>query len=190
MKEQVRVLGIDDAPFRFKEGKVPVIGALMRGPDYLEAVMATEVTVDGDDADQAIERMVVGSRYQDQIGLVLIDGVALGGFNVIDIGSLHDRTDLPFATITRDRPDLDAIRSALQKHFDDWRERMEVITRQPLHTIETDFSPIFATFVGVDKASFELMVRRSTVRGVIPEPLRVAHLIATAWVKGESRGRA
>jgi len=190
MKEQVRVLGIDDAPFHFKEGKVPVIGALMRGHDYLEAVMATEVTVDGDDADQAIERMIVGSRYRDQIGLVLVDGVALGGFNVVDIGSLHERTGLPFATITRDRPDLDAIRSALQKHFDDWQERMNVISRLPIHTIDTDFSPIFATFIGVDEATFELMVRRSTVRGTIPEPLRVAHLIATAWVKGESYGRA
>jgi endonuclease V-like protein UPF0215 family len=190
MKEQVRVLGIDDAPFHFNEGRVPVIGALMRGPNYLEAVLATEVTVDGDDANHAIERMVNGSRYKDQIGLVMMDGVALGGFNVVDIESLHERTGLPFATITRDRPDLDAIRSALQKHFEDWRDRMEVISRQPIYMIDTDFSPIFATFIGVDKATFKGMVRRSTVQGAIPEPLRVAHLIATAWVKGESHGRA
>jgi endonuclease V-like protein UPF0215 family len=120
----------------------------------------------------------------------MMDGVALGGFNVVDIESLHERTGLPFATITRDRPDLDAIRSALQKHFEDWRDRMEVISRQPIYMIDTDFSPIFATFIGVDKATFKGMVRRSTVQGAIPEPLRVAHLIATAWVKGESHGRA
>jgi len=30
----------------------------------------------------------------------------------------------------------------------------------------------------------------STVRGALPEPLRIAHLIATALAKGESHGRA
>ena len=34
------------------------------------------------------------------------------------------------------------------------------------------------------------MLRASTVQGALPEALRVAHLIATAIVRGESRGRA
>ncbi|HEY5539301.1 MAG TPA: DUF99 family protein, partial [Thermoplasmata archaeon] len=33
-------------------------------------------------------------------------------------------------------------------------------------------------------------IRRCTVRGALPEPLRIAHLIATALVRGESKGKA
>ena len=34
------------------------------------------------------------------------------------------------------------------------------------------------------------MVRRCTVRGCLPEPIRLAHLVATALVRGESKGKA
>jgi endonuclease V-like protein UPF0215 family len=33
-------------------------------------------------------------------------------------------------------------------------------------------------------------ISHTMVQGAIPEPLRVAHLIATAMVRGESHGRA
>jgi uncharacterized protein len=34
------------------------------------------------------------------------------------------------------------------------------------------------------------IIRLSSTRGNIPEPLRVAHLIATGIILGESRGKA
>lgn len=190
MKDHSRVLGIDDAPFSFKEGKVPIVGALLRPPSYLEAVLTSVVTVDGNDADEMIINMLSCSRYKEQIGLVLIDGVALGGFNVVDIRRLNREMGLPFATITRDRPDMDAIGSALQGHFDDWHHRLEVIKALPLHQIATKHSPIYITCAGMPIDEVEGSIRHTTVQGAIPEPLRVAHLIATAMVRGESHGRA
>ncbi len=190
MKDQSRVLGIDDAPFSFKEGKVPIVGALLRPPSYLEAVLTSTVTVDGNDADEMIIDMLSRSRYRQQISLVLIDGVALGGFNVVDIRRLNRETGMPFATITRDRPDMDAIGSALQGHFADWRDRLDVITALPLHQIATKHSPIFITCAGMSIDDLEGSIRHTMVQGAIPEPLRVAHLIATAMVRGESHGRA
>ena len=63
MKEQVRVLGIDDAPFSFDDGRVPIVGVVVRLPGYVEGVMTSEVAVDGDDADRAIIDMVLRSAW-------------------------------------------------------------------------------------------------------------------------------
>jgi endonuclease V-like protein UPF0215 family len=44
--------------------------------------------------------------------------------------------------------------------------------------------------VGLDEAVARRFLRESTVHGALPEPLRVAHLIAGAIGTGVSRGRA
>ena len=43
--------------------------------------------------------------------------------------------------------------------------------------------------VGLTKAEARTLVERFAVHGHMPEPLRVAHLLARAFVTGESRGR-
>ena len=188
MKPQVRVLGIDDAPFSFGEGKVPIVGVVVRLPAYVEGVMMSEVTVDGDDADAAITGLILRSRYREQIRLVMIDGTAVGGFNVVDIDHLFQSTGIPFCTVTRERPDLDSIRAALQKHFPDWQRRLDLVERHLLAEVRTGHGSIFVSIAGTTIAEVEGLLRGSTVQGAMPEPLRLAHLIAAAMVKGESKG--
>jgi endonuclease V-like protein UPF0215 family len=190
MKDQIRILGIDDSPFRFGGGKALVVGAVMRAPSYLEGLMRTMVTIDGRDSTERLVEMVSGSRYCEQVKAVMLDGIALGGFNVVDIESLHSSLGIPVLTVTRDEPDLDDIKRALRKHFDDWEERYELISRFELRRVDTPHKPLFACGVGLAWSDFERIIRLSTVRGVVPEPLRVAHLVAAAMVKGESRGRS
>lgn len=190
MKPHVRILGIDDSPFSFGAGTALVVGAVMRTPSYLEGVMRTEVDVDGCDSTQKIVDMVSGSRYRDQIKTILIDGIALAGFNIIDVEQLHYELKIPVLTVTRDRPDMRSIRNALKKHFVDWRERYTLVTRLPLKRIETEHKPLWASGLGLEWSEFEEIVGASTVRGAVPEPLRVAHLIATAMTIGESHGRS
>ncbi len=190
MKTQVRILGIDDSPFRFKDEKALVVGALVRLPNYLEGVMRTEVTVDGTDSTDMLIEMVSRSRYKDQVKAVMLDGIALAGFNVVDVEKLRTNLDVPVITVTRDKPDFRKMRSALKKHFDDWESRYSKVTRLELREIETEQNPIYATVAGLDWGEAVRLVRQSTVRGVVPEPVRVAHLISSAMVRGESYGRS
>jgi hypothetical protein len=44
--------------------------------------------------------------------------------------------------------------------------------------------------IGIKRADAESVVKISSTRSLVPEPLRVAHLIATAIVRGESYGKA
>jgi endonuclease V-like protein UPF0215 family len=190
MKDQVRILGIDDGPFKFKQKSVLVVGVVMRAPQYIEGVCRSRVAVDGDDANSVLKKMINSSNYKDQLRLIMLDGVALGGFNIVDIEALYSDTEIPVTTITRTEPDLKLIQETLKSHFSDWKERWESINKLDLVKINTNFNPIYVKYVGLSKSEVQRYIRLTTVRGVLPEPIRVAHLIATAMVKGESAGRA
>ena len=190
MKARSRFLGIDDAPFRFSDESVPVIGVVVQAPAYIEGVLTTLAEVDGHDATDRIASMVRASRYRAGLAMVLIDGTAVGGFNVIDVDALRETVGRPIVTVTRRKPDLVAIETALRRRFDDWDERLELIRRHPVEAIRTRAGTVWVTFVGTKRADVQEALSLTTVRGVLPEPLRVAHLIAAGIVRGESRGRA
>jgi len=190
LKRQVRVLGIDDSPFAFDSDTVLVVGAVVRAPSYLEGIMVTECEVDGTDANEALELMISRSRFREQLKLIIIDGVALGGFNVVDISRLSASLCIPFATITRDPPDMTKIEKALKSHFADWEERLEVIIHHPLKAIPASHKPIHAAVSGMEFEEAARVIRECTIRGSIPEPVRIAHTVASGIVRGESKGRA
>ena len=189
MKAQVRVLGLDDAPFRFGDARVPVVGVVVRAPNYVEGVMTTSVAVDGDDATDVLAAKIAASRHREGLAAVLLDGIAFGGFNVVDLDALHAAIRVPVATVTREKPDLRAMVAALRRRFPDWRARARLLENHPLWELATGHRPLYGAGVGIDRADLATLLARSTVRGAVPEPLRLAHLIAAAVVKGESRGR-
>jgi endonuclease V-like protein UPF0215 family len=190
LKRQVRILGIDDSPFTFQSETALVVGVVARLPMYIEGIMRTEIRVDGSDANDAVIAMVCRSRYREQLRLILFDGVAVGGFNVIDIHRIHRETGIPAATVTREMPDFDRMEAALKAHFPDWQERLKIIKRDPMFTIGPRRRSLYATMSGTDAETLELMLAECTVQGRLPEPLRIAHLISSAMVRGESHGRA
>lgn len=173
---------------------VPIVGVIMRAGEYVEGILMGEVTVDGRDANDVLERMLLNSRYLTQIKAIFLDGIAFGGFNVIDIFRLAERTEIPVISITRDRPDMDSIFSALKQHFDDGTERVEIVRKGILEEFTVSSEGI--TYVlhgkcaGIEHADAVSMLQLSINRGAYPEPLRMAHMIGSALVKGESRGRA
>lgn len=190
MKPHLRVLGIDDSPFSFKEEEVIVVGAAVRLPNYLEGVLKTTAKVDGKDATDRLREMIRRSRYMENLAAILIDGIAIGGFNVVDIDSLHADLGIPVATVTRKKPDLGSMEKVLKAKFPDWQKRLSLITRRELHRIETEHKPLYVQIVGMELPEIEKIIAKSTVLGALPEPIRMAHLIATAVRTGESHGRA
>ncbi len=190
MKAKSRFLGIDDGPFRFEDDEVPVVGVAVQAPSYIEGVLMTHATVDGRDATDRILEMIRRSRYREGLRFVFLNGVAVGGFNVIDVDRLQKELEVPIATVTRRAPDLGAIQRALERKFDDWRERWELIRAHAIEEIATRHTPLRVTYVGATRREVIEALTLTTVRGALPEPLRVAHLVAAATVKGESHGRA
>jgi endonuclease V-like protein UPF0215 family len=189
MKRQIRILGIDDSSFSFGAKHVPVIGVVVRGSAYIEGVLRTTVVVDGRDATRVLTRLINHTRHKEQLKTIMLDGVALGGFNIVDIEELNEATGVPVITITRDEPDFEKIKDALRKHFDDWNTRWATLSRGTLERIEGHY-PLYVKHAGISLEDVKEIIRLSTIRGAIPEPIRLAHVIATGIVTGESYGRA
>lgn len=181
------VIGFDDAPFsRHHRGDVLVVGTVFAGA-RLDGVVSTKVRRDGANASARLAETVVGSRFHRQLHAVLLQGVALAGFNVVDVPRLADRLALPVLVVARHRPDMAAVRRALIERVPGGARKWRLIER--LGPME----PLAGLYVqrwGIDAAAAERLLRKTSINGKLPEPLRTAHLIAGGVTRGESRHRA
>lgn len=192
IKPEIRILGFDDGAFESKsKGKVPVVGLIFRGGKFLDGALKTEVTIDGNDATEKIVKLINSSRHKQQLKVIMFDGVTLGGFNIVDIKKLHKKTGLPVIVINRKIPNLEEVKNAL-KNFKNFKERWKKILNagKIKECIIGENKKVYYQSIGLDDEETEEIIKLSTTRSFIPEPLRVAHIIATAFVKGESSGRA
>lgn len=185
---QVRIVGVDDGPFdRARRGDVIVVGAIYRGGLFLDGMVATRIRRDGRNATARLAAMLRGSRYAPQLHYVMLDGIALGGFNVVDIHGLHEATGLPVLVVVRRRPDLTAVRAALER-LPGWEARWRLIERAG--AVEPMGPGLFVQRAGLDADEAEALLALSCTRANLPEPLRAAHIIAGALVTGEGGRRA
>jgi len=190
IKPEIRILGVDDSALLGK--RVKLVGTIFRGGTWLDGVLSSEITRDGKDATKVICRMVKESKHYKQVRVIMLDGVTYGGFNVVDISRLNKATDLPVIVVMRTSPDFKSIKAAL-RHFKDGAARLRVIKkagRIEKVSLKERKSPIYIQKAGISLESAIKIVRLSTTRSNIPEPLRVAHMIATGIIFGESRGKA
>jgi len=190
MKSEVRILGVDDGPFKFSDERTVLIGVVMRASGYLEGVLTRQITVDGNDATSIVIDMIKKSRHRKQLKAIMLDGVSFGGFNIVDIIQVVEKTTIPIITVTRDKPNFKKIKSALCAHFNDWEDRYEMMRKGRLYEMQTAYNPIFVKFVGMTYDEAKEIITLATIRGVIPEPIRISHLIASGIIRGESNGKA
>lgn len=185
-KPGIRILGIDDGPFdRNRNRQVLVVATVYRG-DQFDGLLTTRVVKDGWNATSKIIRMVRGSKFWAQLHAIMIDGIALGGFNVVNLAEVHRSLGLPAMAVCRNRPDLSSVRQALGKLSRPEARWRVIEAAGPLHAS----GPIWFQVTGASADWASTLIARSTVQGNIPEPLRAAHLIAGGLVHGQSGRRA
>jgi len=190
IKPEIRILGIDDSALT--SDKIIIIGAVFRGGEWLDGVLRSVITRDGMDATDIIIEMITSTKHYGQIRVVMLDGVTYGGFNPVDIVHIHKKTGLPVIVIMRACPDFGNIKAALW-NLPESQERLNIIRRagRIMRVVTKDASnPIYIQCAGIDMDNARRIVQLSSTRSNVPEPIRVAHLIATGVVCGESRGKA
>ena len=180
------VVGFDDAPFdRDARGDVAVIGVVFAGL-RLEGVLRGDVRRDGANATRTLVDLVGRSKFSPQLQLVLLQGIALAGFNVVDLDALHDETGLPIVVVSRRRPQLEKIRSALLANVRGGKGKWALLERAG--PMERSGS-VYMQRRGISADDAARTISALAVHGNIPEPLRVAHLIGGGITSGQSRGR-
>ena len=114
IKKEIRVIGIDDSPFnKFVKGSVLIIGVVFRGGSCLDGILSTKVKVDGNNSTKKLIELINKSKFKSQLRCIFLDGIALGGFNIVDIKELNEKTKIPVIVVVRHKPDIGAIKKTL-----------------------------------------------------------------------------
>ena len=195
IKNEIRVVGFDDGPFvhaqkkRGRKAQVLVVGVILRAKEYLDGVLSTYVELDGLDATGKIIKLVNGSRHFDQLRVILFSGLAVAGFNLIDIHKVSRETGKAVIAVTSKKPDRARFIEAL-KNLDRHEERRDIVGRAgEVKTIEVRRKKMYFQYAGATENEARELLIKTSHRSATPEAIRIAHIIASGIVDGESRGR-
>lgn len=187
MKNQIRVLGVDDGPFdKFdkKQKTALLVGTFFRGGDFLDGLVSTKAAIDGNDATSKIAGMINKSKhFKPQIKAVFLDGIAVAGFNIIDMQVLSKKTGMPVVVVMRTYPEFAKMKKALVKLGREKKIKLVEKAGKPIK-----LGKIWFQYAGCTKEFARDVIKVTTKNSYVPEPLRLAHIIATGIVKGESSG--
>ncbi len=162
-----------------------IAGVVCAGTRF-EGLVFGALRQDGWNATTVLRDLLAGGKFLPQLHLVLLDGIAFGGFNVVDLEALAAALERPCVAVMRASPDLAAVERALRR-LPRPERRLELLRRAgPIH-VHGRF-----TFQvrGGDPRAIGAALHRLTDRGNVPEALRLAHLVGSAVVRGESGRRA
>lgn len=207
----MNVIGFDDGPFaREHRGDVLLVGAVCAGT-RLDGVVSGFIRRDGANATRRMIELVRRSQFG-HVRAVMLQGIAVGGFNVVDLHELSEALSVPVLAVMRRPPDLDGVHRAL---FSDapalrppvrgaakkWRLIQRAGAIEPLGTsrrslrkqgptgLHTLSPRLWVQRAGMSLEAARKLVAATTLHGNVPEPVRLAHLIAGGLVTGCSRGR-
>lgn len=185
-KREIRILGIDDSPFKkFKKGNILVIGTIFRGGTLLDGILTTKVSIDGNNSTKKLIHMINSSKFKPQLRCILLNGIALAGFNVVDIEELNKKTKIPVIVVIRKYPDFKKIEETLKK-INKHKKYKLIHKAGPVEQV----GKIYIQKKGISLEKTKHILKLTCTRSLIPEPIRVAHLIASGVITGESKGKA
>ncbi|WP_456367797.1 endonuclease dU [Thermococcus sp.] len=189
VKGQIRTVGFDDGTFSFsskiENRKTILIGVVMKGSIEVVGILARWITVDGTDSTEAIIDAVNSSRFKD-LRVIMLKGITYAGFNLVDVERVYEETGLPVIVVIRKKPNITAMENALKKHFPDAEKRISLLKKAP-PLVELIPDRLYIQAVGIGREVAEEVVKVTTKTGLTPEPLRLAHMIASAVMTGESK---
>jgi endonuclease V-like protein UPF0215 family len=182
-KKAVRALGIAESFVKGMSERAILAGVVMRADKVVDGFGFAAATVGGMDAtDKIIDLHETLGR--DDINFILLNGCIISWYNVVDLHKVADETRLPLLCVTYEASE------GLEKYFlelfpDDGAYRVQVYhkngSRTPitLHTGNT----VYTRFINMTLDEAKGLLNKFTAHGAVPEPLRVARLLARSLVK-------
>lgn len=186
LRKEIRVIGFDDASFdKFNDKQTLLIGVVYRGGQFMDGVISSIIEVDGNNATSVMIQLVQSCKFQPQLRCILLDGIAVGGFNIIDTQQLAEQTGIPVLVVIRDYPNIPQIHAALKK----LGMEKKIILLGKAGPIE-QIRKLYVQRINLSSEEAKEILEITCTHSHIPEPLRIAHLIGQGIMMGESRGRA
>jgi len=185
-KKGLRGLAIAES-FRQNSSKSIFSGIVMRRDFVIDGFIFGSATLEGDDATDTILAMYDELQRPD-VSYILISGLILSMYNVVNIKKLFDSLKIPIIGISYN--DSQGIEDALKHHFpnsfaskiNDYHKlgNREKIILNTSHNV-------FVRKEGCTLNEVKHLLNELTLHGSIPEPIRVSQLLAkTLLQKGLS----
>jgi endonuclease V-like protein UPF0215 family len=185
-EKRPHVLGVDDAPFhKDHDSEVDIVGVVMEGGTVVEGVATTTFSVDGANATGFFVDWISDLKWKPTLDLIVFGGITIAGLGILDLPRIADRLAVPTAAATRhSTSDSDLDRALRTAGLED---RLHILDRTPVSRRTED--GLHLASAGAASAEVDRMIRATLNKASLPEPLRVAHLVAAAISRGSSRGR-
>ena len=178
-KPGIRALGVAES-FRQGQKRSVLAGVVMRSDLVIDGVALGRTKVGGDDATSSIVSLYRKFGRND-VNLIMVSGAILSLYNIIDVDELSARTKLPVVCLTY--KETAGIEGSIRRHFPEGAElklqayrRLGRRTRVKLGTGKR----VFVRSAGIESGELRRALNSFTLQGSIPEPVRVAKLLARA----------
>lgn len=176
-KKGLRGLAIAES-FRLGEKTSHLAGVVMRRDFIVDGFVFGTSTIEGDDATDSILQMYQRLN-RDDISFVMISGLIISMYNIVDIKKIRDKLKIPIIGVTYE--DSKGIEDAIKHHFpDSYQSKIDkyknlgLRTKISLHTGHD----LYVRTEGCTAQETKTLLDTFTLQGAIPEPLRVAQMLA------------
>jgi endonuclease V-like protein UPF0215 family len=183
-KKGLRVLGIAES-FSGRE-RSTLCGVVMRKDLLIDGAAFADVTVGGTDATDAVIQIQHELGRKD-INCLMLSGCVISWFNILDPQKISCSGGLPVIAVTYE--DSPGLIDDIRHHFPGDTERISAYRNLGARS-SIDLNTGYRVFIrawGISEKDAALVCDAFTFGGKVPEPLRVARLMARAamrWDKG------
>lgn len=184
-KKGLRGLAIAES-FRSTVTKSILCGIVMRRDFIIDGIVFGETTIKGDDATEKILQMFKDLDRPD-VSYLLISGLILSLYNIVDIKKIHNVLKIPVIGLTyRESSGIeDSIKHNFPNSFElKIKNYSNLDNREKIKINKT--SEAYVRFEGCTIHEVQYLLKNLTLSGSVPEPIRVAKLIANSLLKKES----
>ena len=178
-KRGIRIFGIAES---FKKSNLTSTlgGVVMRRDLIVDGIVFGNSTLKGDDSTKSIHCMF-RSLERDDINCILLDGLIISMYNIIDGEQLNNITGLPVIAITFE--DSEGLEEHIRNHFlgksEMKLEQYRKLGNRDKVRLKTD-KLLYIRYWGLSLKGALNTLNAFTLQGSIPEPIRVAKLLARA----------
>jgi endonuclease V-like protein UPF0215 family len=178
-KKGVRILGIAES-FRKNNGFSTLAGVVMRRDLIVDGMVFGNATIEGNDSTQSILSMYRSLKRND-INCIMLDGLIISMYNIIDGEYLREHSNVPVIGITFQNSEglEDIIQHRFSNNSKIKLEQYRKLGQRNKILLNTG-KTLFLRCWGISPKDASTIVNYFTLQGSIPEPIRIAKLAARA----------